>query len=76
MARFLDPKGSDGLYGPNRDSARTDVKDLLSQKSVLRQGEWFEDTKDHQIFPWSTTTSASFKVSLLTAVDLELYSVK
>ena len=25
------------------------------------------DTKDHQIFPWSTTTSASFKVSLLTA---------
>lgn len=62
MTQFLDPKGSKGLYGPNRDSARTDVKDLHSQKNVLRQGEWLHGD-EVEVFPWSTTTGASFKVN-------------
>ena len=61
MAKFLDPRGSEGLYGPNRDSARTNVKDLLSLRNVLCEGEWI-DCNESQFLPWSTTTSASFKV--------------
>ena len=71
MDSLLRLKTNASLYGPNRISAKTEVKDLLLRDHVLQKGEW--DSETWRQNPWISTCSNSFKVRISVLLYLGRY---